>query len=199
MMLIVFFFSWRGATTVCVSSIYNFPSNFGVVVRSTLLTFICLLFQNWQIREKWAESVQIFPQRWQYWVDVYICFCMLCVESYCSWFENSWSIDWLIVSHCALSRIDWSIVCLFVFGLDCLNYWKRDKPRLKVLAFAGCSLLSAFVVDFIDVDCYWLLLLMLVLLLLFLWGRSPNKVICKVFYHRMSKSLVLLSSCYCFE
>lgn len=64
MMLIVF--SWRGATTVCVSSIYNFLSNFDVV-RSTLLTFMCLLFQNWQLGEKWvlqlmtAVGCQKFP------------------------------------------------------------------------------------------------------------------------------------------
>lgn len=117
MMLIVF--SWRGATTVCVSSIYNFPSNFGVV-RSTLLTFICLLFQNWQIREKWALSkvwrrCANLPQSWQYRVDVYICFCTLCFESYCSWLENSWSINWLIDWLYVIVRChDWSIVCFFL-------------------------------------------------------------------------------------
>lgn len=47
---------------------------------------------------------------------------------------------------------DWSIVC---FGLDCLIFIEREiKPRLNVLACFVSSMLSALVVDFIDVVCY---------------------------------------------
>lgn len=96
--------------------------------------------------------------------------------------------------------IDRKSLCVVTIGrlivlVLIVKFIEREiKPRLNVLAVVVCSLLSAFVVDFIDVVCYKLLLL-----LLFLRGRSPNKVICKVFFHQMSKSLMLLSSCYCFE
>lgn len=95
--------------------------------------------------------------------------------------------------------IDRKSLCVVTIGrlivlVLIVKFIEREiKPRLNVLAVVVCSLLSAFVVDFIDVVCYKLLLL------LFLRGRSPNKVICKVFFHQMSKSLMLLSSCYCFE
>lgn len=136
MMLIVF--SWRGATTVCVSSIYNFSVKFqcsSVYSSYIYMSTIAKLATRRKISAATDDRSRLLRLRlskircnvliflWDGNIELMFIFASVCfcIESYCSWFENSWSIDWLIVSHCALSRL---VDCLF---WSWMSNWLKER------------------------------------------------------------------------